>query len=141
MMPQPSVSVIIPCYNGHKYLSHTLDSVQRQTVRVMEIIVIDDGSNDEETIAYLDALSEDIRLVRQINKGLPAARNAGFREANGDYVLPLDCDDWLDPDFIEKGLAEINKDSEASFCFAWLNLEAESKGVMKKGYNFFEQLF
>ncbi len=141
MMPQSSVSVIIPCYNGHKFLPQTLDSVRGQTVPVLEIIVIDDGSDDEETIVYLDTLPLDVRLVRQANKGLPSARNAGFREAKGNYVLPLDCDDWLDPGFVEKGLAKINEDGEATFCFAWLNLEAESKGVMEKGYNFFEQLF
>lgn len=141
MTDMPSVSVVIPCYNGHKFLAQTIESVQRQSFPVNEIIVIDDGSNDKETIAYLDLMPDGVRLVRQVNKGLPAARNTGFREATGEYVLPLDCDDWLEVDFIEKGLELITSEPEVSFCFAWLDLEVESRGVLKKNYNFFEQLF
>ncbi len=135
------VSVIIPCYNGHKFLDQALESVRQQTCKPCEILVIDDGSTDFDTISYLESMTDDITLIRQENKGLPGARNTGFQKARGDYVLPLDCDDWLEPNFIEKGLELINSRPDIHFAFAWLKLEAESDGIMQKNYNFFEQLF
>jgi glycosyltransferase involved in cell wall biosynthesis len=137
----PSVSVIIPCYNGHEFLTQAIESARKQTVSPLEIIVVDDGSDNQETVQLLDAMSDEIRLVRQENKGLPGARNRGFLEAKGEYILPLDCDDWLEPDFIETALNRIIEDDDADFVFSWLSLEAESSGVLKKHYNFFEQLF
>ncbi|MEK9842998.1 MULTISPECIES: glycosyltransferase family 2 protein [Thalassospira] len=138
---QPTVSVIIPCYNGHAFLEQAIRSAKEQTVKPVEVIVIDDGSNDPETIEFLDQMSDDVRLVRQENRGLPGARNRGFLEAKGDYVLPLDCDDWLEPNFIEVGLKLISENDDIDYAFSWLALEAESSGVLKKHYNFFEQLF
>lgn len=140
-MDLPTVSVIIPCYNGHVYLDQAIDSARRQTVAPLEILVIDDGSTDPDTIHHLDNLPDDVRLVRQENRGLPGARNTGFREARGEYVLPLDCDDWLEPDFLERGLTLLQQNPDIAFVFGWLALEAESGGVLKKNYNFFEQLF
>ncbi|KZB70892.1 MULTISPECIES: glycosyltransferase family A protein [Thalassospira] len=137
----PSVSVIIPCYNGHEFLAQAIDSARKQTVSPLEIIVIDDGSDNSKTISFLDEISDDIRLIRQENRGLPSARNRGFQEAKGEYVLPLDCDDWLEPDFIETGMKLILAEEDVDFVFSWLSLEAESSGILKKNYNFFEQLF
>jgi hypothetical protein len=137
----PSVSVIIPCFNGHEFLAQAIESARRQTVKPLEIIVVDDGSDNPETVRFLDQLKDDVRLVRQENRGLPGARNRGFAEAKGEYVLPLDCDDWLEPTFIEVGLKLITENDDVDFMFSWLALEAESSGVLKKHYNFFEQLF
>ena len=137
----PRVSVIVPCHNTHRYLGQTLDSIRTQTTDDLEIIVVDDGSTDPETIAYLNALDDDVRVVRQRNRGLAGARNTGFREARGTYVVPLDCDDWIDTSFIERTLAAIERNSEASFAVCHINLEDEASGVLRKHYNFFEQLF
>ncbi|MFZ0693430.1 MAG: glycosyltransferase family A protein, partial [Alphaproteobacteria bacterium] len=140
-MPNPTVSVILPCYNAHRYLTRALDSVRAQTFRDFEIIVIDDGSTDPGTVAYLNQLPSDIRLVRQENRGLPGARNTGFHEARGKYVLPLDCDDWLEPTFIEKTLVALEAAPERAFAFAQMVLEGDAVGQLVKHYNFFEQLF
>ena len=110
----PRVSVILPCYNAARYLPRALDSVRAQTYRDFEIIVIDDGSTDADTLAYLDALAGDVRLVRQSNRGLAGARNRGFEEAAGELVVPLDCDDYLSPDFLDKTLAVIDTDPEVA---------------------------
>lgn len=136
-----SVSVVIPCYNTHVFLSQAILSAQLQTVKPLEIIVVDDGSNNPETIRFLNQLPDEVILIRQENKGLPGARNTGFSAARGEYVLPLDCDDWLDPEFIELGLQMIAENNDVDFVFSWLSLEAESSGILKKNYNFFEQLF
>ena len=137
----PTVSVILPCYNAHKFLAQTIDSVRNQTFRDTEIIVINDGSTNPETLAFLDALDSDINVVHQENRGLPGARNTGFRHARGTYVLPLDCDDWLEPTHIEKMLQALEQNPDAAFAFCYFQLESEARGVLKKQFNFFEQLF
>ncbi|NIY75442.1 glycosyltransferase family 2 protein [Thalassospira sp. HF15] len=141
MTGEATVSVIIPCYNGHAYLDQAIQSALNQTHPPIEVLIVDDGSDNPETIAHLDGIALDVRVIRQKNKGLPGARNTGFREAKGEYVLPLDCDDWLDPEFIEKTLHIIENNENIDFAFSWLSLEAESQGVLPKHYNFFEQLF
>ena len=138
--PGERVSVIIPCFNSGVTIGQTVASVQSQTWLQVEIVVVDDGSTDPATIAVLDALTG-IRLVRQQNEGLPAARNAGFAVATGDYFLPLDADDWLEPDAIEVLLSALKEDPGASFAYSHLQLEGEACGVLAKSYNFFEQLF
>ncbi len=135
------ISVILPCYNAVEYLPRALDSIRAQTLGDIEIIVVDDGSTDPATIAYLDALPAYITVLHQENRGLPAARNAGIRAARGDYVLPLDCDDWLEPEFLVKTLVALLANRDAGFAFAHLALEGDASGVLCKHYNFFEQLF
>src|SRR5688500_638934 len=85
----PTISVVLPCYNTHVHLSQAIDSVLAQTFPHIEIIVVDDGSSNTDTLEFLNnRLPSDVRLVRQNNKGLSAARNAGFAAARGEYVLP-----------------------------------------------------
>lgn len=134
------VSVVIPCFNSGATIRQTVDSVQAQTWRDTEIVVVDDGSTDAATIAVLDSLTG-VRLVRQGNAGLPAARNAGFKVATGEYVLPLDADDWLEPEAIAQLVSALQEAPEASFAYSHLWLEGEAKGVLAKSYNYFEQLF
>ena len=137
----PKISVILPCYNSHLYLQETLDSLHAQTFTDFEIVLVDDGSNDPDTIAYLDALPESIRMIRQINMGLPAARNTAFRHTRGTYVLPLDCDDWLEPNYLQCAYNIIRQSSDHAVVFSHLNVFGDVSGVLLKNYNFFEQLF
>ena len=134
------VSVVIPCYNSGATLGQTVASLRAQTWPNLEIIVIDDGSSDPATVAVLDELAG-VRLIRQANAGLPAARNAGFRAATGAYVLPLDADDWLEPEAVERLMDGLRHDPGATFAYSYLQLEGEARGVLAKSYNFFEQLF
>ncbi len=134
------VSVVIPCYNSGATIRQTVDSVLSQTWGNVEVIVIDDGSTEAATIEVLDSLSG-VRLIRQNNAGLPAARNSGFSVATGEYVLPLDADDWLEPDAIEKLMRALIENPEASYAYSYLRLEGEASGILEKNYNFFEQLF
>jgi len=82
-----------------------------------------------------------VRLVHQENRGLPGARNTGFREARGEFVLPLDCDDWIDPTFLGKAIALLDASPDRAYAFTHIALEGNEIGVLKKTYNFFEQLF
>ena len=135
------VSVVIPCYNTHQYLTQTIESVRHQTYAPIEIILVDDGSTDRETLSVLAGLSSDVRVIRQDNKGLPAARNTGIAAANGEFILPLDADDWLDETAVnEMHRAMLSADNVvAAYCD--MQMHGNLTGVLKKNYNFFEQLF
>lgn len=136
-----SISVVLPCYNAHRHLAQTLESLRGQTFRNFEMIIVDDGSTDPETIAFLADLDDDIRLLRQDNRGLPSARNAGFRAARGEFVLPLDCDDWLNPTALDRLLNTVQDCDCSVFAFAQMQMEGDCQGILLKNYNFFEQLF
>ena len=98
-------SVVIPLYNKAKHIRETLDSVVAQTFPAFEVIVVDDGSTDDGGKAVEDYFSHNVRLVRQENKGVSAARNFGISLAGGDYVAFLDADDTWSVHFLE----ELNK--------------------------------
>jgi glycosyltransferase involved in cell wall biosynthesis len=103
------VSVIIPCYKQAEYLPDCIESVRKQTYKEIEIIVVDDGSPD--TTAEI-AAQFPVKLIRQSNKGLANARNAGIMNARGQYILPLDADDKLHPDCITE-LVRVAKATQA----------------------------
>jgi glycosyltransferase involved in cell wall biosynthesis len=92
----PTISVIIPTYNGERYVKQAVDSVLAQTCRDFEIIVVDDGSTDG-TAELLRPYGDRIAYVYQENRKLPAARNAGIRVARGQYLAFLDSDDLFLP--------------------------------------------
>ncbi len=135
------ISVILPCFNSHQHLQQTLDSLRAQTFRDFEIILVDDGSNDPDTVSFLDNMGDDIRMIRQMNMGLPAARNTAIRHAQGKYILPLDCDDWLAPEYLQTAYDLIIQQPEKTFVYSHLAVFGDVKGVLIKNYNFFEQLF
>jgi glycosyltransferase involved in cell wall biosynthesis len=133
------VSVIIPCYNSGATLKKTIDSIKKQSYRNIEIVVVDDGSDCKMTKNFLDSLNG-IHLIRQKNKGLASARNAGILFAKGELILPLDSDDWLHPTMI-KSLLDVLQSQSGFYCYCDTVLEGERSGLLSKEYNFFEQLF
>jgi len=94
------VSVIVPCFNAAATIRETLLSIIRQSYAPMEIIVVDDGSSDTSALIVDQLASTDrrIRLIRQQNQGVAAARNTGILAARGAYVAPIDADDLWGPD-------------------------------------------
>jgi glycosyltransferase involved in cell wall biosynthesis len=93
--PLPRVSVILPVFNRAWSLNRAIDSVLSQKDANLETIVVDDGSTDE-TPALLSSYGDRIRVIRQANQGVSAARNTGIRAASGDLIALLDSDDaWL----------------------------------------------
>ncbi len=96
------VSVVVPVYNGERYIKDTIDSLLAQTLGEIEILVIDDGSTDN-TRNLLDAYNDSrLRVVTQPNRGTFAARMRGFQEARGAYVGYVDGDDLAKPTMFEK---------------------------------------
>ena len=96
---EPLISVIIPVFNVERYLGWCLDSVINQTYANLEIILVNDGSTDaSESIArHYAGQDRRIRLYTQANAGVSAARNAGIRQARGEYIGFVDADDWIHP--------------------------------------------
>jgi glycosyltransferase involved in cell wall biosynthesis len=100
----PSVSVIVPVFNGERFLAEAIASAVGQTFEDLEVIVVDDGSTDA-TPAIIAGFGDRIRWARQANEGVAAARNRGHAMARGRYVAFLDADDvWL-PEKIERQVA------------------------------------
>src|SRR6185503_10895386 len=93
---QPLVSVIIPVYNGARYLRAALESVFAQTYRPFEVIVVDDGSIDDSGV--IAQSFPDVSYMRQENQGVAAARNHGIEAARGDFFAFLDQDDLWTPE-------------------------------------------
>jgi len=103
------VSVVIPVWNQGRYLPAAVDSARLCGYRPLEIVVVDDGSTEPETVAALDTLAG-VTVIRQAHKGLPAARNAGIAAARGAFVMPLDADDLLPTGFVERAVAALGRD-------------------------------
>ena len=110
---QPLISVIMPVYNGERFISAAIQSILNQTYAPIEIIVIDDGSTDR-TQAILEPFKESIRVITQENKGVSAARNAGLRCVTGTLVGFLDADDLWSHHHIESLLPAFINDPDCS---------------------------
>lgn len=110
------VSVMVPLYNGEKYITRALDSVLSQTYPINEIIVVDDGSTDKGA----DLVSErypQVTLVRQANRGVSAARNNGWKRCSSTWLAFLDQDDEWTQDKIEKQINEAKKNRKYDWIF------------------------
>jgi glycosyltransferase involved in cell wall biosynthesis len=111
------VSVVIPCYNQARFLGEAIQSVLFQGYDDLEIVVVDDGSNDctEEVASGYVREDPRVRLIRQENRGLAAARNRGLAEAGGEYVVFLDSDDRLVLGALEVGVRELEAHPGCAF--------------------------
>ena len=140
------VSVIIPAYNAEKYLSECLDSVLNQTHQNIELIIVNDGSEDN-TKVILDqyaARYENIKVVHTENGGVSRARNMGLDNADGKYVMFLDSDDLLVPNAVEILLRDLT-DSNAGVAIGSMdskteNIEADLQGTSVNIWNGTEAL-
>lgn len=99
----PKISVIVPVYNAEKYLKDTVNAIQSQTLKELEIILVDDGSTDGSSKICDQLAQKDsrIKVVHQINQGVSAARNVGMNLAKGDFVGFADADDLMEKDMYE----------------------------------------
>jgi glycosyltransferase involved in cell wall biosynthesis len=95
----PTIAVVIPAFNGGKYVESAVRSVLSQSLMPAEVVVVDDGSTDDtaERVRCLAAIQPTIKLVRRDNAGVSAARNLGVRNTSADLIAFLDCDDFWYP--------------------------------------------
>lgn len=110
-MSETVVSVVIPVYNGEKYIKNCLEHVLCQTYEALEVIVIDDGSKDLSYQIVSEMVRKDgrVRLFHQENAGVSSARNAALRLLTGDYVVFVDVDDDIEEDYVECLVTQMKK--------------------------------
>lgn len=97
------VTVIVPAYNAEKTIQNCINSIQKQSYKDIEIVVIDDGSTDRTKEIVQRLLRKDgrIKIISQYNQGASAARNKGIEKASGEYVTFVDADDEIEPQLIK----------------------------------------
>lgn len=124
------VSVIMPCYNDGAYIGLAIDSVKEQTYSNIELIVVDDGSNERETVDIIKNIEKkDSITVLHTNHLKPAgARNCGIHAAAGKYILPLDSDDSIDRTYVEKCVKVLDNNNEIGAVYCLADLFGEKEG-------------
>ncbi len=138
MNNNPKVSVVIPQYNLGQYIGETIASVESQTYKEWELIIVDDGSTDKKTIEFMKILKKTkptILIIEQKNQGVEVARNNGIEKAQGEYVICLDADDILAPKYIEKTIRVLleDKKNEIGFVTTWVREFGSRKNLWKTG--------
>ena len=131
-----SVSVLIPCYNGAKYLKRCLNSCLNQTYPHIEILVVNDGSTDASQNIIEEYLKKhkNIKLINQNNYGISKSRNVLVQNCSTTYGFFLDADDWIEPDCIEKliNLAQSNTDLVIGSAFLYKENKIKSFRMVKQ---------
>lgn len=113
---QPLISIIIPVYNQAEELEHALDSIEKQTYNNIEVIIVDDGSDTP--IKNLQFPISNLQFFQQENKGAPAARNRGFKQSKGEYVIFWDADIVAKTDMLQKLKRKLDDHPEASYAYS-----------------------
>lgn len=125
----PPISVITPCYNDGQYLEDAIASAELCDRALFEHIIINDGSTDPHTLEVLNKLEQrGYHIIHQNNKGLAASRNAGISQARGRYILPLDADNKIRPEYLTTGISILDKHSDVDAVYADLEYFGEKTG-------------
>jgi glycosyltransferase involved in cell wall biosynthesis len=112
----------MPCFNHGEFISEAVESVRQMQRNDIELIIIDDGSTDEYTRKEMDRFSaEGIFVIRQKNGGVAAARNTGIRAARGEYILPLDADNRIHPDYVTEGIRILDANPQVGVVYGDAN--------------------
>ncbi|MGL5195420.1 MAG: glycosyltransferase family A protein, partial [Chroococcales cyanobacterium] len=117
-MSKIAVSVIIPCYNQGEFVLEAIASVESCQDPVYEILIVNDGSTSpvtQKVLTYLE--KKGYQVIHQSNQGLAAARNTGIKKAQGRYILPLDADNKIKPDYITEAVAILDEHPEVGVVY------------------------
>lgn len=115
----PTISVIIPAFNAEKTILETIQSIQAQSFKNFELIVIDDGSTDGTLSVLADIDDPRLKVFSYKNGGLPIARNRGIERSTGDFISFIDADDLWKPNKLEKQLEALEKYTDAGVAYSW----------------------
>lgn len=125
----PRVSVVIPCYNQGAYLTEAVESILGQTFRDFEIIIVNDGSTDQETNRIIETFTRPAtRIITTVNQGVAMARNTAIAQARGEYILPLDADDRIAATYLERAVAILDHDPEVGIVYCLANCFGARQG-------------
>jgi glycosyltransferase involved in cell wall biosynthesis len=130
---QPGLlSVVVPFYNLGAYVEETIASVAAATYRPLEVVVVDDGSDDAASVAALERARSRhpdlVRVHRTTNQGLALARNTGAEQAHGEFVAFVDADDLVEPDFFARAVGALRRYANASFTYSWVRFFGDNQG-------------
>lgn len=141
-LSNPLISIIVPCYKQAQYLSECLQSVIEQTYQNWECIIVDDGSPDDtENIAKEWCLKDKrIKYLYKDNDGVSAARNAGIAISQGQWILPLDADDKIAPQYLELAVQVIEKDDKVGIIYCEAEFFGDKTGKWELEAYDFEKL-
>ncbi len=116
------ISIVVPTHNHSEFLNECLESVFHQTFEGWECIIVNDGSTDNTAEIVQAWLEKDVRFkyIEIINSGVSAARNKGIEMANGEWILPLDSDDIINPQYLEKAIPFFKEENQVVYCQAEL---------------------
>jgi glycosyltransferase involved in cell wall biosynthesis len=129
----PTISVIIPVYNGAKTIKETIESVLNQTWQNFELLVINDGSNDA-TLEIIQTIKDTrIQVFSYPNSGVSASRNRGLTKAEGEFISFIDADDLWTPDKLELQLQALQDHPQAAVAYSWSDWIDQSGKFLRKG--------
>ena len=124
------VTVVVTCFNYGAYLPEAVNSALEQEGGAPRVIVVDDGSTEELTLSALERLPAGVRLIRQKNAGLSAARNSGMRVAGTPYLIALDADDRLAPAALQTLRAPLDRDPKLGFSYGIVQFFGSWEGTL-----------
>lgn len=142
MGKNPLVSFTIPCYNYGSFLDECIDSVLNQTFQDFEIVIADDGSESYTREVVASQCKKDSRIrvfFHEKNRGVSAARNTSIRESNGEFVIPLDADNTIVPEFLQRHI-EAYREGRGDFIYCWAKCFGTMHHVITKQPYSFEYL-
>jgi glycosyltransferase involved in cell wall biosynthesis len=125
------ITVVIPCFNHGRFVLESVERALGQDGGPPQVIVVDDGSTNEDTLSALDQLPDGVRLIRQENAGVAVARNAGFENAETDLLLMVDADDRLTPDAIDVLRPPLEAKPDVGYCYGLMKLIGAWSGVLR----------
>lgn len=128
-MKNPSISVVMPCFNAEAFVKAAIDCVFSQTYQWVELIIVDDGSTDRSVDIIKKACAQypHLTLLEQENQGPFPARNLALQHARGEYIAFLDADDYWDNDFLHKSYTALTQaKADLSYC-GWQNVNENGK--------------
>ena len=130
------ISIIIPTYNSEKTIKETIASVQKQSFTDWELIIIDDGSEDNTVNVVREIDESRLRLFVYENGGVSVARNRGIAQSGGDYIAFLDADDLWDVDKLSSQIKALQLNPKAQVAYSWTNYIDESGKLLFSGPRF-----
>lgn len=133
----PSISVLLSCYNGERWLAEAIESVLGQTFKDFEFVIVDDGSKDSSAELIREFADRDSRIVviSKSNTGLADSLNVGIQRSRGEWIARIDADDICEPRRLELQIAKAREDSRLVFVGAGL-LEIDESGRPRKAYRY-----
>jgi hypothetical protein len=135
----PKITVIMPVYNGEKYLEIAINSILNQTFTNFELIVIDDGSTDNSAEIINSYQDQRIKLIKNnVNLGMPRSRNKCLQESSGEYVAFLDCDDYAYPSRLAEQLEFMENNPDFGMVGSWVELIDENGDLTGKVWKYLE---